>query len=184
MTNFEKHTDELCKILSYFVGVSDDKPRICNDLSCKNCDFDDYGLDCIQEVEDWLKKEVTKRPMVDVPDMNVGKCSEFPNNSTDCIRRQDAIDVVDQIYKHIKLINKYRQISKKELTLIMDVKGAINQLPSAQPEIIHCKDCKHWIDKSCESDDMWMSMYEDVSAFTRFNTDEDFFCRFAERREK
>lgn len=35
MTNFEKYKDELCIILSHYVGVSDDKPRICNDLSCK-----------------------------------------------------------------------------------------------------------------------------------------------------
>lgn len=60
MTNFEKHMDELCKILSQYIGVSDDKPRYCDDLSCKNCDFGDFSLDCVPEVEDWLKREAIK----------------------------------------------------------------------------------------------------------------------------
>jgi hypothetical protein len=52
---------------------------------------------------------------------------------------------------------------------------AIDALPSAQPQIIHCAECTHWkhsaVRKSyCEVFD-WMSKAED-------------FCSFAERREE
>ena len=57
MTNFEKYRDELCKILSHYVGVSDDKPYVCSDLHCIGCDFGSLGFNCIHEVEDWLKRE-------------------------------------------------------------------------------------------------------------------------------
>lgn len=57
MTNFEKHMDELCKILSHYIGVFDDKPYVCSDLHCIGCDFDGHDLDCIRKVEDWLKRE-------------------------------------------------------------------------------------------------------------------------------
>ena len=33
-------------------------------------------------------------PLIKVPDNNVGNISEFPNNSTDCISRQAAIDAI------------------------------------------------------------------------------------------
>ena len=45
MTNFEKYKDELCKILSQYVGVFDDKPYFCDDLRCIGCDFGSYDLD-------------------------------------------------------------------------------------------------------------------------------------------
>lgn len=57
MTNFEKHMDELCKILSHYIGVFDDKPYVCGDLHCTGCDFDSLGLNCIHGAEEWLKKE-------------------------------------------------------------------------------------------------------------------------------
>jgi hypothetical protein len=60
MTNFEKHKDELCEILSHYIGVFDDKPYFCDDLRCIGCDFSSYSLDCIQDVEDWLKKEAVE----------------------------------------------------------------------------------------------------------------------------
>lgn len=42
-----------------------------------------------------------------------------------------------------------------------------------QPEIIRCKDCKHWInDHLCES----------LSKFGSFETKADFYCGYAERR--
>lgn len=71
--------------------------------------------------------------------------------ATDCINRQDAINVVAGIDKYFV---KY-----------------IEQLPSAQPEIVRCKDCKHYDDGLCRR---WK--YSHV-------TSEDSFCSGAERRE-
>ena len=49
----------------------------------------------------------------------------------------------------------------------------LNELPSAQPEIVQCKDCNHWSRESicdgfCSEDCM--------------RHDEDFYCGYAERR--
>ena len=51
---------------------------------------------------------------------------------------------------------------------------AIRNLPSAQPEIIRCKDCKYWERKSiCDGYCDEMSIY---------GCDEDFYCGYAERK--
>lgn len=43
----------------------------------------------------------------------------------------------------------------------------------SQPEIVRCKDCKHWInDHLCES----------LSRFGSFETKADFYCGYSERR--
>ena len=67
------------------------------------------------------------------------------------------------------------------------------KLPSAQPEIIRCKDCKHWRQQTnyqgsplsfgfCESDDMWRSLYGETYEVAHIDTDDDFYCGYAERR--
>lgn len=64
---------------------------------------------------------------------------------------------------------------------------------SAQPEIIRCKDCKHWRQQTnyqgaplsfgfCESDDMWRSLYGETYEVSHIDTDDDFYCGYAERR--
>jgi len=66
-------------------------------------------------------------------------------------------------------------------------------MPSAQPEIIRCKDCKHWRQQTnyqgaplsfgfCESDDMWRSLYGETYEVSHIDTDDDFYCGYAERR--
>ena len=62
-----------------------------------------------------------------------------------------------------------------------------------QPEIIRCKDCKHWRQQTnyqgaplsfgfCESDDMWRSLYGETYEVSHIDTDDDFYCGYAERR--
>jgi len=52
----------------------------------------------------------------------------------------------------------------------------LEDLPSAQPEIIRCKDCKHWMNEHlCKK----LSAY-----YGSIDTDADFFCGYAERREE
>ena len=90
---------------------------------------------------------------------------------TDCISRQAAIDEL------VKMLGYRFQADEEVLDAVVTT---INELPSAQPEIIRCKDCKHY-------------QYADNRAFgfpvrrcewTGFeDVDEDDFCSRAERRE-
>ena len=56
---------------------------------------------------------------------------------------------------------------------------AIAELPSAQPEIIQCKDCKYW-DTTWQNDYAPNYHYCPMIDGTRRN---DFYCADAERRE-
>lgn len=71
----------------------------------------------------------------------------------------------------------------------------IEALPSAQPEIVRCRDCKYWRRQTtssgapswfgfCDSDDMWRSLYGETCEVEHIDTDEDFYCGHAERREE
>lgn len=59
-------------------------------------------------------------------------CSEFPNSS-DTISRQAAIDALDK---------RFDSIPMEQTTEILQLRKDLRELPSAQPEIIRCKDCK------------------------------------------
>ena len=75
--------------------------------------------------------------------------SEFPNNS-DTISRQAAIDALVGITrfktKHelMQRVNASVQDEQGWLGAVAECLDEIEDLPSAQPEIIRCKDCKHF----------------------------------------
>lgn len=71
-----------------------------------------------------LRKDLRELPFIQ-PETN---CSEFPNNS-DTISRQAVIDAFET--------------AAKGGASIEDIKLVFENLPSAQPDIIRCKDCKH-----------------------------------------
>ena len=52
---------------------------------------------------------------------------------------------------------------------------AIKKLPSAQPEIIRCKDCKHW---QCDDSESY------CDELGIFNTDMNSYCSYAKRKEE
>lgn len=94
---------------------------------------------------------------------------------SDLISRQDAIDCVTTGAKP------------------MTIRGRIAELPPAQHEIIHCRECKHWRQQTnyqgallsfgfCESDAMWCSLYGETTEVSHIDTDDDFYCGYAERR--
>jgi len=58
---------------------------------------------------------------------------------TDCISRQQAIDAV----KSRKTAEQCKEGEVRNWTVDACV-DMIRKLPSAQPEIVRCKDCKHW----------------------------------------
>lgn len=55
----------------------------------------------------------------------------------------------------------------------------IMRFPSAQPEIIRCKDCKHWV--KTEGDERWS--LGDCGAWERHFVMCNGYCAWAERRE-
>ena len=79
---------------------------------------------------------------------------------SDLISRQDAIDALDRdAYRH---------------TYLDQIIEVIKNVPSAQPEIIYCKDCMYYHPSFCE---IW-------SKFGTVQTKENGFCYMAERREE
>lgn len=76
---------------------------------------------------------------------------------------------------------------------IEDAPTSLQGIVYPQPEIIRCKDCKHWRQQTnyqgaplpfgfCESDDMWRSLYGEIYEVSHIDTDGDFYCGYAERR--
>ena len=86
---------------------------------------------------------------------------------SDLISRQAAIDALDG-----KLEITGRTNAEAVKGYIRLVKDRLERLPSAQPEIIRCKDCKHWFD--IDDGRQKHRMCADVNS--------DWFCGDAERR--
>lgn len=88
---------------------------------------------------------------------------------SDLINRQAAIDAVNKIAP----VN-----AEYDCTLldILDVRYVLTELPSAEPEIIRCKDCKYWQDNNG-------GYFNDECRWWNEETPEpDDFCSYAERR--
>jgi len=118
----------------------------------------------------------------------------------DLISRQVAIDtfsvgkeMLNRVLDETDVVGTEREKFSFGLGLIESAIKDIEKLPSAQPEIIQCKDCKHWRQQTnyqgaplsfgfCESDDMWRSLYGETYEVSHIDTDDDFYCGYAERR--
>lgn len=112
----------------------------------------------------------------------VWKLNELNNPNTpntlkalDCISRQAAIDVARDWYEGL-ICGSFKGLEKR-----------LRALPSAQPEIIRCKDCKWW-DKYSDTHGYCLAAkhgcwteHWDISI--RRTYDADWYCADAERRE-
>lgn len=110
-----------------------------------------------------------------LPPIQPVNCSEFPNNS-DTISRQAAIDALGE------LATFTADWSYNTWMYTDDVYNAIKQLPPIQPDIVRCKDCKHWKD----SDGVFRrgTGAESKCPLNLHQVYEGtFFCGLAERRE-
>ena len=90
----------------------------------------------------------------------------------DMISRQAAIDAMAEL--------QGRASTKAELKGISKAWKRIKQLPPAQPEIIHCKDCKHSL-KSAGY--MGTGYYLCGKNPVNYDWEDNDFCSRAERRE-
>ena len=89
----------------------------------------------------------------------------------DLIDRQAAIDA---LLEEVRLVDGY-YVENDEVIDKDDAIEAIRLLPSAQPEIIRCRDCKWWSNddyRECSSPN-----YDDG-----YVTPAGFYCGYAERR--
>ena len=92
---------------------------------------------------------------------------------------QQAINVLKDLEQclddYCELNDEWKAAFSKVITAL-ELFGNTEQLPSAQPDIIRCKDCKHWERESiCDG-------Y--CSEIEKCGFDEDHFCGYAERREE
>ena len=85
----------------------------------------------------------------------------------DCISRQAAIDEIEER----KNVNGYSNVAL--ISELNRLEGYIMRLPSVQPEIIHCRDCRWRKDQSGSTE--WLPCRAIV-------TPSDFYCGRAERR--
>ena len=103
----------------------------------------------------------------------------------DLISRQQAIDIAKDLTITVEGYEMHNQA-------VMNYCADIMQLPPIQPEIIYCKDCKHFIREDVEEytpygydthfhafcDKHWD---EEQGEYIDVNLDD--YCSFAERRE-
>lgn len=94
-------------------------------------------------------------------------------HARDCIDRQAAIDALRTCQTY--LFNTHDPDKKISLE---SAEYEIELLPSAQPEIVRCKDCKHW--EGEYRNGFWY--FEQCSLNEHVASSED-FCSWAERRE-
>ena len=92
-------------------------------------------------------------------------------HACDCISRQGAIDEIDEWIKAFRE-NGHKE-SAADACLIQD---GIIQLPSVQPDIIRCKDCKHKGTKNCVAN-AWTTILG-------VTVKDDFYCGLAEKENR
>lgn len=95
-------------------------------------------------------------------------------NDNDLISRQAAIDALISEGRNVDS----RYLESERIIHESDAVEAIAMMPSAQPEIIRCKDCEHW-DTSWQNDYAPNYHYCPLVDGTRRD---DFYCADAERR--
>ena len=99
---------------------------------------------------------------------------------SDLISRQAAINVLEKILPANPLKSEYTQGITCGAALAIE---RVKQLPSAQPEIIRCKECKHWIaGYITDNDDFIAPKCDKYQQMARHSSND--FCSLAERREE
>lgn len=93
---------------------------------------------------------------------------------TDLISRQAAIDALDK---------RFDDVPMEQTAEILKLRKDLRELQSAQPEIIRCKDCKHWTNNIGDSELRDNYCNEAAHGFY-YRCSGDDFCSYAERREE
>lgn len=127
-----------------------------------------HACDCISRqaaIDDLRGKDPSQ--IWDTADVEVW-INELPSaqpSGKDPIEREAVVDI---------LHDAMQGCSESEEDLIGDIVSKVDLLPSAQPEIIRCEDCKYWREHK----------YTPYCGFNAIYTKADDFCSRAERREE
>jgi hypothetical protein len=114
-----------------------------------------------------VAKELEKLPSV----QPVGK--DINVSCKDAISRQGAIDHFKSIADATSMGNKYNEGFVDGLNFAV---GHLETMPSVQPDIIRCKDCKHKGTKNCVAN-AWTTILG-------VTVKDDFYCGLAEKENR
>ena len=135
-----------------------------------------WGCNC-QKMER-LKEQKTFSEMVHLHDAETHE-ERTETHACDLISRQATIDAMENTdWYHLRngvMVHGANSKEDKPLYKAEDVYKVLNDMPSAQPDIIRCKDCKYSdTDNTLGVMFCWRVSYHEAS--------EDGFCSWAERR--
>ena len=94
--------------------------------------------------------EVFKIPADELYDTPAQLGTNLAEVGTDCISRQQAIDIAKDLTITVEGYEMHNQA-------VMNYCADIMQLPPIQPDIVRCKDCKHWIPYDWMFSEAWQS---------------------------
>ena len=118
-----------------------------------------------KEVVELLKELRERRKQSEIAKLTDESAQIVPNE--DLISRKSAIEAVHVNYDEIL------DFKSTGRTVADSVEDIISNLPSAQTEIIYCKDCKHKGTKNCVAN-AWTTIFG-------VTVKDDFYCGLAER---
>ena len=109
--------------------------------------------------------------MTELPSVQPNHCAEVGKKVL--IDRQEALEAIG-------ILQTYKLFAGDDMLLInqAEAQTELMMLPSAQPEIIRCKDCQHRDEYGCCKHWKGLSMSAIPIA-----TDDDEFCSYAKRRQ-
>ncbi len=140
----------------------------CEDVADYDC-FTDEQRKCSEEHRqqaDWLRELKERREKAQLS----GEDATF-----DCISRQEAIEAMCSACGYDCDEREFVYNAPQDEQIIMCPEHyALSTLPSAEPEIIHCKDCKYYYNTTPEN--------IPTANIICFQMHEDDYCSYAERR--
>ena len=105
--------------------------------------------------------------------------STTKDSTFDCISRRAAIDAIKASSKEIQHWLWEAEGCEGYCAMVADVETCLDDLPSVQPDIIRCKDCKYW-----EGERRGYFYYFEQCSLHERTASSDDFCSWAERREE
>lgn len=104
---------------------------------------------------------------------------------SDLISRQAAMEIIQSMYPGMPRVPWMRNDWQNRYEPYIRTENAIRALPSAQPEIIRCKECKHYREgEKLSPQKFCFRLRGRDGAAIGHNFAEDDFCSYGERSEE
>lgn len=109
---------------------------------------------------------------------------------SDLISREAVIELIRSSYPSAPIMRMNKERWEKKYKPYIETEKAVEMLPSAETEIIRCKDCKHRKVNEHYGEKGYMNLKAiceldtgDIFQLGRYAEEDDWFCADAERRE-